>query len=127
MAINYFNFFMVIINERLFLYRAYFCDSKHFLPSLQTSRTFQIFHLARYAFQRKGVSRSSYQELCAHLFYPSSIAVLKQEVLSFFSKKQIMKLNTNIKYKIIQFENIWRCVPSSHSASVAARLHKTVK
>ena len=30
-----------------------------------------------------------------------------------------------MKYKIIQFKNIWRCVPSSHNASIAARLLKT--
>ena len=66
-------------------------------------------------------------ELCEHPFYPSSISVLKQEVSSFFAKKHIIKMNTNMKYKIIPFKNIWRCVPSSHNASIAARLHKTVE
>ena len=32
-----------------------------------------------------------------------------------------------MKYKIIQFKNIWRCVPSSHNASIPARLHKTAE
>ena len=27
-----------------------------------------------------------------------------------------------MKYKIIQFKNIWRWVPSSHNASIAAKL-----
>ena len=127
MAINYFNFFMVIMNERLLLYRAYLFDSKYILSISSAVKNFSIFHVTRYAFQRKGVSRSSYQKLCAHPFYPSSISVLKQEVFSSFSEKHIIKLNTNMKYKIIQFKNIWRCVPSSHNASIAARLHKTVE
>ena len=127
MAINYFNFFMVIMNEHCSCNEHTYLIPNIFFPSHQLSRMFQIFHVARYGFQTKGVSRSSYQELRAHPFYPSSISVWKQEISSFFSKKHIIKLNTNMKYKIIQYKNIWRCVPSSHNASIAARLYKTVE
>ena len=127
MAMNYFNLFMLIMNERFLLYRAYLFDSKHILSIFSVVKNFLNIFVARYAFQKKGVSRSSYQKLCAHPFYPSSISVLKQEVSSSFSKKHIIKLNTNMKYKTIQFKNIWLCVPSSRNASIAARLHKTVE
>ena len=71
MAINYFNIFMVIMNKRLLLYRAYLFHSKHILSISSVVKNFSNISCARYAFQRKGVSRSSYQELCAHPFYPS--------------------------------------------------------
>ena len=32
-----------------------------------------------------------------------------------------------MKYKIIQYKNIWRCVPSLHNARIAATLYKTVE
>ena len=122
---------MVIMNEQLLLYRTCLFDSKHILSISLVVKNFsnisQIFHVARYAFQRKGMSRSNYQELRAYPCYPFSISVLEQEALSSFSKKHIMKLNINMKYKIIQFKNIKRCVPSSHNASITVSLHKTVK
>ena len=103
---NDFNFFMVNMNEDCFCIEHTYLIPKIFFPSLQLLRTFQIFHVATYAFQRKGMSRFSYQELCARPCYPSSISVLKQEVSSYFSKNHIIQFNTNMKYKIIEFKNI---------------------
>ena len=53
---------------------------------------------------RGPVKQGMLLEICAHPFYPSSISVLKQEVLSSFSKKHIIKLNSNMKYKIINLK-----------------------
>ena len=60
---DYFNIVMVIMKERLLLYRAYLFDSKHILSISLVVENFLNIYVARYAFQRKGVSRSSYQEL----------------------------------------------------------------
>ena len=124
-----FQLFMVIMNERLLLYQAYLFNSKNILSISSVVTNFSNISCTKIFFSKEGcVKVQLSRTLCttAHPFYPSSISVLKQEVSSSFSKKHIIKLNTNMKYKIMQFKNIWRYVPSSHNASIAARSHKTV-
>ena len=127
MAINYFNFCMVIMNEWLLLNRAYLFDSKHILTISSVFKNFLNISCGKICFSKEGCVKVQLSRTLCTSILPFFHFSLETRSFITFSKNHIIKLNTNMKYKIIQFKNIWRCVPSLHNESIAARLHKTIE
>ena len=98
-----FKLFMVIMNERLLLYQTYLFDSKH-IPSISSVvKNFSNISCGKICFSKEGCVKVQLSRTLCTSILPFFYFNFKTRSFITFSKKHIIKLNTNMKYKIIQF------------------------